>query len=183
MRSYDKVEGILPSCGYGRSSAQTVTTPETPVVIDTTLEAVSNLETHVMLHQAESDSQAAVDFITDSQLPISDPLAYDPATPTIPVSTTSSSDQIFHFSSLPLTSSTTPTLPVVVPSSSSPPLPPPSSPKNLVFTSEAAPASIVVIPVMRAPHSNSYISKKQAASFNSPLITLNPFFFHKASAS
>ncbi|XP_048635100.1 mucin-2-like [Brassica napus] len=138
----------------------------------------------------ESDSQAAVDYITDSLLPLSESVLPPPTTLVTNVLEISP-PQPFIFSSLPSfpITSTPPLLPVHTLSSSTPPPSPPSSsallsPTTVSFASDPALASVVVsLAAVRAPLSNSYIAKKQASLFNSPLISLPPAFFDKSSAS
>lgn len=74
--------------------------------------------------------------------------------------------------------------PPVLPSSSSPPSPSQKSPSTISFSSSPQNASVVIsLPALRATHSNSYISKKQASLFNAPPITLPPSFYDQSSAS
>ncbi|XP_048602083.1 proline-rich protein 36-like [Brassica napus] len=126
---------------------------------------------------AESDSQAAVDFITDS-------MTLDPPTETSdsPENTTTpplGPPTVFQFTASPslppLLSQSLPTSPLKNSLKSPPPI---------SFSSSAHNASVVVcLPTMRAPYSNSYIAKKQASLFNSPQITLPASFYDQTSAS
>ncbi|WZZ61436.1 hypothetical protein YC2023_061543 [Brassica napus] len=132
----------------------------------------------------ESDSQAAVDYITDSLLPLSESVIPPPTT-LVTNELEIPHDQPFIFSSIPSfpITSNPPLLPVHTLSSVTPPPSPPSStallsPTTISFASDLALASVVVsLAAVRAHLSNSYIAKKQAALFNSPLISLPPAFF------
>ncbi|WZZ75665.1 hypothetical protein YC2023_087035 [Brassica napus] len=99
--------------------------------------------------QLDSDSQAAVDYITDTLLPFSDNVM-----PTVPgtIALNNPPALPFTFSALPPISlpSNSPLLPVHTLSSSTPPPSPPSSPlpqslPTLSFTSDPVPASFVPI--------------------------------------
>ncbi|CAN7107078.1 unnamed protein product, partial [Brassica rapa subsp. narinosa] len=97
----------------------------------------------------ESDSQAAVDYITDSLLPLSESVLPPPTTLVTNVLEISP-PQPFIFSSLPSfpITSTPPLLPVHTLSSSTPPPSPPSSsallsPTTVSFASDPALASVV----------------------------------------
>ncbi|KAH0852017.1 hypothetical protein HID58_094282 [Brassica napus] len=98
--------------------------------------------------QLDSDSQAAVDYITDTLLPFSDNVM-----PTVPgtIALNNPPALPFTFSALPPISlpSNSPLLPVHTLSSSTPPPSPPSSPlpqslPTLSFTSDPVPASFVL---------------------------------------
>lgn len=138
-----------------------------------------DLQNHPAMSQApELDSQAVVDFMTDTLLPVSAPLP-----PPVPPS--SSSSPSLHLASLPPDPiNHIPHLPAPSPPPLSPPSPSSSSPPPLLISSDVNQASVVVgLPAQFALYSNSYAAKKQALLFNSPLITLNPSFFDKSSAS
>ncbi|KAF2596939.1 hypothetical protein F2Q68_00011891 [Brassica cretica] len=138
----------------------------------------------------ESDSQLAVDLIADAT-----PL------PLVPETVTGSLQPFLSPSPSPILNLASPLKPISLPKSSPllpnhpepplrklylsqnlpPPLPPPPT---LTFTSFVPSAQIFVgLPVSFAPISTSYIARKQAAAFNSPIITLPTSFYDKTSTS